>query len=142
MPTTLVNEEVSVARKPRGAGNGNGGNGHGVRDRVSPQAHQVEDNDSMLVLQEIMRLVDASKEGCLSERGKATLFNGTHREIVQADVHARQRETREFFDEPDRRRRRAPHREDGLLSASRVSRDDRRHPLLPDHRTPPAGQPG
>jgi methyl-accepting chemotaxis protein len=43
----------------------------------------VEDDDSMLVLQEIMRLVDASKEGRLSERGKATLFNGTHREIIQ-----------------------------------------------------------
>ncbi len=82
MPT-LVNEEVSEARKPRGAGNGNGGNGHGVRERVSPKAHQVEDDDSMLVLQEIMRLVDASKEGRLSERGKATLFNGTHREIIQ-----------------------------------------------------------
>ena len=37
----------------------------------------------MLVLKEIMRLVDASKEGRLNERGKATLFNGTHREIVQ-----------------------------------------------------------
>jgi methyl-accepting chemotaxis protein len=30
-----------------------------------------------------MRLVDAAKEGRLSERGKATLFNGTHREIIQ-----------------------------------------------------------
>jgi methyl-accepting chemotaxis protein len=35
------------------------------------------------MLNEIMRLVDASKEGRLSERGKATLFNGTHREIIQ-----------------------------------------------------------
>ena len=30
-----------------------------------------------------MRLVDASKEGRLSERGKATLFNGVHREMIQ-----------------------------------------------------------
>src|ERR1035438_389318 len=37
----------------------------------------------MLVLQEIMRLVDASKEGRLSERGKATVFNGVHREMIQ-----------------------------------------------------------
>jgi methyl-accepting chemotaxis protein len=37
----------------------------------------------MLVLQEIMRLVDASKEGRLSERGKATIFNGVHREMIQ-----------------------------------------------------------
>jgi methyl-accepting chemotaxis protein len=30
-----------------------------------------------------MRLVDASKEGRLSERGKATMFNGVHREMIQ-----------------------------------------------------------
>ena len=30
-----------------------------------------------------MRLVDASKEGRLAERGKATLFNGVHREMIQ-----------------------------------------------------------
>jgi methyl-accepting chemotaxis protein len=30
-----------------------------------------------------MRLVDASKEGRLSERGKATIFNGVHREMIQ-----------------------------------------------------------
>jgi len=76
MPTALVSE----GRKLHGAGNGNG---HGSRERESSQAHLVEDDDSMLVLQEIMRLVDASKEGRLSERGKATLFNGTHREIIQ-----------------------------------------------------------
>jgi len=29
----------------------------------------------MLMLNEVMRLVDASKEGRLTERGKATLFN-------------------------------------------------------------------
>ena len=84
MATTLVSE----GRKLHGAGSGNGGNGHdgnghGVRDRVSENAHRVEEDDSMLVLQEIMRLVDASKEGRLNERGKATLFNGTHREIIQ-----------------------------------------------------------
>jgi methyl-accepting chemotaxis protein len=42
-----------------------------------------QEDDSMLVLQEIMRLVDASKEGRLGERGKATLFNGVHREMIQ-----------------------------------------------------------
>ena len=40
-------------------------------------------DDSKLVLDEIMRLVDASKEGRLTERGKATLFNGVHREMIQ-----------------------------------------------------------
>jgi methyl-accepting chemotaxis protein len=80
MPTALVNE----ARKPRGAVSGDGGNGHGVRERESEKKQLVEDDDSMLVLNEIMRLVDAAKEGRLTERGKATQFNGTHREIVQA----------------------------------------------------------
>ena len=45
--------------------------GMAVQDRASASKRIVED-DSMLVLQEIMRLVDASKEGRLSERGKAT----------------------------------------------------------------------
>jgi methyl-accepting chemotaxis protein len=84
MPTALVSEN----RKLRGSGNGNGGNGHegngqGVRERVNGKAHRVVEDESMLVLNEIMRLVDASKEGRLSERGKATQFNGTDREIIQ-----------------------------------------------------------
>ena len=83
MATTLVSE----GRKLHGAGNGNGGNGHGAGEaadhgRAGAKAHLAED-DSMLVLQEIMRLVDASKEGRLTERGKATLFNGVHREMIQ-----------------------------------------------------------
>jgi methyl-accepting chemotaxis protein len=84
MPTALVSE----GRRSHGAGSGNGGNGHegngqGVRERVNGKAHRVEEDESMLVLNEIMRLVDASKEGRLNERGKATLFNGTDREIIQ-----------------------------------------------------------
>jgi len=84
MPTALVNK----GRKLKNAGNGSGGNGragngHGVRERVSPKAHLAEEDDSMLVLEEIMRLLDASKEGRLSERGKATQFNGVHREMIQ-----------------------------------------------------------
>jgi methyl-accepting chemotaxis protein len=78
MPSTLVSE----GRKAHVNGNGHAGNGHGDHERVSPKAHPVED-DSMLVLQEIMRLVDASKEGRLTERGKATLFNDVHREMIQ-----------------------------------------------------------
>ncbi|MGD0734210.1 MAG: methyl-accepting chemotaxis protein [Terracidiphilus sp.] len=83
MPSTVANE----GRKLNGSGNGNGGNGHvgngrGDQGKVSVKSHQDED-DSMLVLDEIMRLVDAAKEGRLTERGKATLFNGTQREIIQ-----------------------------------------------------------
>jgi methyl-accepting chemotaxis protein len=76
--TTLVRD----GRKLHGDGNGNGGNGSGVHEQLGDKAPLTED-DSMLVLQEIMRLVDASKEGRLSERGKATIFNGVHREMVQ-----------------------------------------------------------
>ena len=79
MPTALVSE----GRKLHGGASGNGGNGHGVRERVSENKQLVEEDDSLLVLNEVMRLVDASKEGRLSERGKATIFNGTHREIIQ-----------------------------------------------------------
>jgi methyl-accepting chemotaxis protein len=84
MTSTLVSE----ARKPHGAGNGNSGNGHdgnghGVRDRAGSKAHLAEEDDAMLMLNEIIRLVDAAKEGRLSERGKATQFNGFYREMIQ-----------------------------------------------------------
>jgi methyl-accepting chemotaxis protein len=78
MATTMVVED----RKARGAANGHSGNGHGAQDRAGAPKHIVED-DSMDVLQEIMRLVDASKEGHLSERGKASMFNGIQREMIQ-----------------------------------------------------------
>jgi methyl-accepting chemotaxis protein len=74
---------VSEGRRLHGGGNGNGGNGHGVHDRVSEKKQPAQNDDLALVLDELIRLVDASKEGRLSERGKATMFNGTHREIVQ-----------------------------------------------------------
>jgi len=78
----MSNALVSESRKSQGAGNGNGGNGHGDRDRARVKTQPSED-DSMLVLDEIMRLVDASKDGQLNERAKATLFNGVHREMLQ-----------------------------------------------------------
>jgi methyl-accepting chemotaxis protein len=83
MSTALVGE----GRKLNGTGNGHGANGHGGNGHVDQEqtrgkARPAED-DSALVLNEIMRLVDASKEGRLSERGNSTQFNGTHREIVQ-----------------------------------------------------------
>jgi methyl-accepting chemotaxis protein len=76
---------VSEGRRLHGPGNGDEGNGHGDvqhgRERGPKRMH--EDDDMTLMLQEIMRLLDASKEGRLSERGKATLFNGLHREMIQ-----------------------------------------------------------
>ncbi len=81
MATAVLSE-----RRRHGAGNGNGGNGHdeeahGSRERMSKRTDHEE--DLTLVLEEIMRLVDASKEGRLSERGKATLLNGMQREMIQ-----------------------------------------------------------
>jgi methyl-accepting chemotaxis protein len=80
MATILVSE----GRKLKGAGNGNGqaGNGHGAPGRATtqPKAHH---DDSTSVLDEIMRLVDASKEGRLSERGNETSFTGADREVIQ-----------------------------------------------------------
>ncbi len=82
MGTVVVGE----GRRLHGPGNGqvedtHGDEGHAGRERMNKRSNQ--DDDMMLVLQEIMRLLDASKEGRLSERGKATLFNGVHRELIQ-----------------------------------------------------------
>ena len=71
MPTHVVTE-----------GRRQNGNGHAPQGRAAVSV-QREDEELNAVLNEIMRLVDASKEGRLSERGKATLFNGPHREIIQ-----------------------------------------------------------
>jgi methyl-accepting chemotaxis protein len=78
MSSTLVSE----GRKRNGTGNGHGVSGHDNSEKANRKP-QVQQDDSQLVLDEIMRLVDASKEGQLSERGKATLFNGPHREMIQ-----------------------------------------------------------
>jgi methyl-accepting chemotaxis protein len=82
MGTALVNE----GRRLHRAGNGHGDGSHDEDGQFGhePEKNQERQEDDLtLVLQEIMRLVDASKEGRLSERGKPTLFNGMHREIVQ-----------------------------------------------------------
>jgi methyl-accepting chemotaxis protein len=80
MTTALVSE----GRKPKGNGNGNGqaGNGHGAPGRVGGKV-RVHEDESTRVLDEIMRLVDASKEGQLLERGNVTLFDGVDREVIQ-----------------------------------------------------------
>jgi methyl-accepting chemotaxis protein len=80
MATTSVGE----GRKLKGAGNGNGqaANGHGAPGPATTKSKASQD-DSTLVLNEIMRLVDASKDGRLSERGNETLFAGVDREVIQ-----------------------------------------------------------
>ncbi|HEX4065432.1 MAG TPA: methyl-accepting chemotaxis protein [Acidobacteriaceae bacterium] len=50
----------------------------GRRTGTGPNAN----DDALLVSQEILRLVEASKEGRLSERGKTSEFSGVYREMV------------------------------------------------------------
>ena len=68
MSTKVVKE----SRRSQGAGKNNG-NG----------AQKSDDSKMLLVSQEIMRLVDASRDGRLTERGKAEQFEGVYREMVQ-----------------------------------------------------------
>jgi methyl-accepting chemotaxis protein len=63
-------------------GDDQGQNGLEDRERAIAKASQSED-DWKLALQEIMRLVGASKEGRLGERGKSTQFNGIQRDMIQ-----------------------------------------------------------
>src|ERR1022692_384076 len=77
MPTKNASEN----RKLHGDGAGNGGNGHGNRSRSSGE--KSGDGDVLLVSQEIMRLVEASRDGRLTERGRADQFQGVYREMVQ-----------------------------------------------------------
>jgi methyl-accepting chemotaxis protein len=68
--------------KKHGATNGRISNGHGGLNGSTGTARQEADN-ALLVSQEIMRLLDASKDGRLSERGKADQFSGVYREMVE-----------------------------------------------------------
>src|ERR1017187_1159898 len=79
----MATNVVSEGRKLNSEGNGHGENGHGDLVRAGVKRRTAEEDDSTLVLDEIMRLVDASKEGRLAERGNATLFNGVHREMIK-----------------------------------------------------------
>jgi len=85
----MLTQLLGIGRRRREGGNGSNGNGLGGYDRPGGSRRQSEDagglseDDASLVLQEIMRLVDASKQGRLSERGQATKFNGVHRELLQ-----------------------------------------------------------
>ncbi|MGD0128357.1 MAG: hypothetical protein ABSF46_23610, partial [Terriglobia bacterium] len=76
MPVKVLNESRK-SQDPSGSNRGRGG-----RDR-SGGAPKSQESELLLVSQEIMRLVDASKEGRLAERGRADQFDGVHREIVQ-----------------------------------------------------------
>jgi methyl-accepting chemotaxis protein len=69
-------------RKSHGIGNDRGAARMANHDGLNGGGVMVEDDPSS-VLQEIMRLVAASREGRLSERGNATQFNGACREMIE-----------------------------------------------------------
>jgi methyl-accepting chemotaxis protein len=57
-------------------------NGHAVAGRANGAKEHATD-EALLVSQEILRLVEASKEGRLSERGRPEQFTGMYREMVE-----------------------------------------------------------
>ena len=78
----MATKVLTENRRFQSADAGNGGSGRAARGRTG-SSQKAQDTDLLLVSQEIMRLVDASKEGRLTERGRADQFDGVHREIVQ-----------------------------------------------------------
>jgi hypothetical protein len=77
MPTKAAKTSI----KPRTVSKRNGANSNGNQNL--PVSKQKQDKDEMLLVsREIMRLVDASREGRLSERGRTDQFTGVHREMV------------------------------------------------------------
>ena len=74
---------ISQGRKSNGHKvNGQATNGHEVPQHANSGA-ETAGNEAMLVSQEILRLVDASKEGHLTERGRASQFTGMYRTMVE-----------------------------------------------------------
>jgi len=73
------------SKRSRSSASGDGGTAvleygaHGARVPAGGQPN----GEMQRVSQEILRLVDASRQGRLEERGKAAEFEGVHREIIQ-----------------------------------------------------------
>jgi methyl-accepting chemotaxis protein len=76
MPSAIINER----QKSNGVTNGHKTNGHRANGASTQPGD--EQHYALLVSQEIMRLVDASKEGRLSERGRGSEFTGVYREMI------------------------------------------------------------
>ena len=77
MPVTAVKRNA----KSNGAHNGNGASSNGNHDLLNSRK-QPQDAEMLIVSSEIARLVDASKEGRLSERGRTDKLTGIHSEMV------------------------------------------------------------
>ena len=68
--------------KSREAHNGNGANSNGNHGPLNGR-QQSQDDEMLIVSAEIARLVDASKDGRLSERGRTDKLTGIHCEMVE-----------------------------------------------------------
>jgi methyl-accepting chemotaxis protein len=78
--------KVNGKKQPRNSGNGDAAVvDYGVREAPARAGSGSKAADAELrrVSQEILRLVEASRQGRLEERGNADEFQGTHREMVQ-----------------------------------------------------------
>ena len=78
--------KVNVKKQPRNSGNGGTavvGHGAPVERARAGNSSTAADVELERVSREISRLVEASREGRLDERGKVEQFQGTHREMVQ-----------------------------------------------------------
>ena len=56
---------------------------HEVDGQLLNGSHSTDDTEILLVSQEILRLVEASREGRLSDRGQESQFSGVYREMIQ-----------------------------------------------------------
>jgi methyl-accepting chemotaxis protein len=78
----MATKLASKSSKVQSAANGHSGNGKGSHGGLNGKVRQPKD-EAPLVSQEILRLVNAAKEGHLSERGKASEFSGVYRETIE-----------------------------------------------------------
>ena len=77
----MANTSIKSSKRLHTVVEGNG-SASDSRERLHNE-HRQTDNEMLLVSQEIERLVEASREGRLSERGNANQFTGIHREMIQ-----------------------------------------------------------
>jgi len=77
----MATKAVKKTAKTRGVGNGSGARSKGKQEPI-PTRQKPQDDELQLLSQEIVRLEDASREGRLTDRGRADQFTGVHRDIV------------------------------------------------------------
>jgi methyl-accepting chemotaxis protein len=77
MATTTVKKNAKV----RGASNRSGAKSKGHPSLLKDE-QKSQNEEALQVSREVIRLVDAAREGRLSERGRADQFTGAYREIV------------------------------------------------------------